>query len=51
MSNLIISPKVNEMKPKPTKAQLIEALLIEAKELHKKKKKTKSNSAKKLRND
>jgi hypothetical protein len=41
MSNLIISSKINKTLPKPTKAQLIEALLIKVKELHKKEEKNK----------
>ena len=42
MSELIISPKINKIIPKPTKGQLIEALLIKAKELHKKEEENKN---------
>jgi len=42
MSNLIIPSKIKSTAPKPTKTQLVEALLIKAKELHDKEEKRKT---------
>jgi hypothetical protein len=34
MSNLIVPPKIKNTAPKPNKTQLVEALLVKAKEIH-----------------
>jgi hypothetical protein len=48
MSNLIIPSKINATAPKPTKTQLVEALLIKAKELHDKEEERKEKAVKEL---
>lgn len=48
MSNLIIPSKINATAPKPTKTQLVEALLIKAKELHDKEEERKAKVVKDL---
>lgn len=48
MSNLIIPNKIKATAPKPTKTQLVEALLIKAKELHDKEEERKTKLRKEI---